>query len=220
MHHQLYTLRPHGDTNKFEVEDGVIRGAVATLLSVRSSISEVLVDIPRDLGAEDAFGISGAVDGVLIAISAEMDIDAQPDMSALSERFATVDTFGEVERIEIAEREKTWPGTATPGTAVRLRAEGGPGVDLPSLTNWVREGLSSCAQKLPGVGIRAMVAGEGSALTAVNISLSFPLGEDPADNLTSRALKPLLESELLDPESLTANMITEHRIFPNPQTWA
>lgn len=220
MHHQLFTLRPHGDVNKFEVEDGAIRGAVATLLSERSSITDVLVDIPRVLEkTQDAFDVPGADDAVLIAISAEEEIDAQPDMSKLSENFATVATQGEVDRIEVVERDRSWPGTATPGTAVRFRANSAPGIDTPSLTNWVKEVLLQCAEKLPDVGIRTMMATGTSDLTTVNISLSFPPGADPADTLTSRALKPFLDSELLDTGSLTVNMITEHWIFPNPQTW-
>ena len=219
MHHWLYTLRPHGDVNKFEVEDGVIRGVVAALLAKPSSIIDVLVDIPRDANSQGSFDIPGAEDHVLIAISAEQDADAQPDMATLAKDFATVESSGSVQRTEIAERERTWPGTATPGTAVRLRAAAAPGIDAPGLASWLNDALADCVTKLPGVGIRAMPAAGSTGLTAINVSLAFPQGEDPESQFTSRTLQPFLDSEILAPGSMTANMVTEHRILPNPQIW-
>ena len=177
-----------------------------------------MVDIPRDANSQGSFDIPGAEDHVLIAISAEQDADAQPDMAELAKNFASVESSGSVQRTEIAERERTWPGTATPGTAVRLRAAA-PGIDAPSLASWLNDALADCVAKLPGVGIRAMPAAGSTGLTAVNVSLAFPQGEDPESQFTSRTLQPFLDSEILAPGSMTANMVTEHRILPNPQIW-
>lgn len=218
MHHWLHTLTPHGDINKFEIEDGVIRQAVATLLSERSSITEVTVDIPRD-ASDQSLDVDRAEDNVLIAVSAEEAIDANRDISELVSDFATIRRSGSVDRLEIAARERSWPGTATPGTAVRLRAELARDIDTPSLTSWLEEALEQCAVKLPSVGIEAMVGRGEDALTSVNVSLTFPKGEDPTTTLSAREFTDFFEGEVLDPATLTADLFTEHRIAPNPQTW-
>ena len=124
-----------------------------------------------------------------------------------------------VERIEIAERERLWPGTATPGTAVRIRAVAAAGIDTPSLTHWLKEALSECKLKMPEVAITAMVAEAKTGLSTMNVSLAFPLDQDPTHSLSSRTINGFLDGALMDPATLTADLFTEHRIAPNPQTW-
>jgi len=220
MHHSLPTLTPHADITKFELEDGIMRGVVAALLSEPSSIAEIIVDMPRDGTDNLPVSAPSATDNALLAITASSESDAAAELDELVSPFAVVSRAGIADRIEVVERERTWHGTATPGVALRLRADRAPGIDVASFTHWATDSLANCAVRLPNSGIRAMVATVSeSPLSSVSASVIFDRDEDLRDALTDGALAAFTESELIAPDSLSIDMVTEHRVSPNPNAW-
>lgn len=219
MYYSLFTLRPHGDVTKFELEDGVIRSTATALIEESSSITEIRVDVPREK-VEVGIDVPGATDHTLIAISAESESDVMPDLAPLVNNFAMIVAVGRVDRLEIAAQDGTWSGTATPGTAVRLRADAAPGISIADLTSFATDALNDCARTFPTIGIQALVAAnEATSLSTVNVLFTFPPGLDPTDLINPRTAAPIVGSELLDSNSLFANQVTEHCIAPKNQEW-
>lgn len=220
MHHSLYTLKPHGDITKFELEDGLIRGTVSSLLSERSSIAEVVVHIPRDETADLPVDVASATDNLLIAISADSEADASHDLGPLVSEFATVERSGMVQRNDIVVLDRTWPGTATPGVALRIRADGAPGVDPETLSTWANDSLHIICEQVPHLGCWAMTATQsGSQLSTVTASIQFAENNDLRNALTHGPLAPFLDGTQIEPSSRFMHMVTEHRISPNENTW-
>jgi len=220
MHSTLFTLTAHPDITKFELEDGMLRGAVASLLAERSSISEVTVDIPRDGTENLPHDFPSTPDSTLIAITASSVSDTAQALDLLVNDFAVVTRSGAVDRLDITNRDASWPGTATPGVTLRIRADQTPGINLSSFTQWTKDALGSCSERLPSTTIRAMIATEGSSqLPSVSTAITFANDDELRDALGGKVLAPFVDSEFLSPGTLSFDMVTEHRVSPNPNTW-
>ncbi len=220
MHHCLYMLKPHGDITKFELEDGLIRGVVSSLLAERSSIAEIIVHIPRDETVDLPVDLAVATDNLLIAITAGSEADAMHDLGPLVAEFATVEGSGAVVRHDAGVLDQTWPGTATPGVGLRIRVDGAPGIDPATLSTSVYDFLEALRGQVPLLGCWAMAALQpDSPLSSMTISILFQTSDDLRAALAHGTLAPFLESPDLDFSHRYVHMVTEHRISPNANTW-
>lgn len=220
MHQTLFTLRAHDDINKFEREDGVIRGVVAALLAEESSIVEIRADIPRDLSADLELHVPCPTDNISIQIVAEEEADANPDLSTLASEFATLHGTGAVTRLDVSQIRREWVGTAVPGVALRITANRAPGIDLRSFTQWVSDSLERCSRHFSDIGTYATVAHDTSvSVPAVTAYLQFPDEKAVAMAINEGKIAPMLDGELLDRNTVTADLVTVHRVLPNPNIW-
>ena len=220
MHHGLYTLRAHGDITKLELEDGVIRGAVASILAEASTIVEVLVDIPRATSADLPRSVEPTPDSAQVVITASSESDAERDLATLVAEVAVVERFGRVDRFEHGEVEQSRPGSARPGVSLRVRADRTSEADHTTFAHWVEDSLLTTASRLGGIEVRSFVAArEADAIPSVSASFAFPGTEEAFEAIESGALNSVLDSDLIKPETLQLDLVTEHRIRPNPNTW-
>ena len=220
MHHGLYTIRAHGDVTKLELEDGLIRGAVASLLSEPSTIVEVLVDVPRDASSDLPHDAEPTPDSAQILITASSESDAESDVATLIAEVAIVERAGRVIHAALVAPEGEWPGSATPGVTLRIRANRASTVEQQAFTQWVDESLLTISSRLGGIAARSSTATQDDGdLPSMSASLTFPSTEEAFDAMSSGALSSLLESDLIDPATVQIDLVTEHRFKPNPNTW-
>lgn len=223
MHTVVYALVPHSDIAKFEVEDGLARGAAAELLAAPSTISQVVVDIAT----------AGIIDvdsphtppgfDALLRVSAESMADAQPaHLAELVADVASVAGAWTISTISIAEREDDWIGSATPGVKLVALLSSGPGIDRGSFDGWLREALLTCANDLAGVGVVTHTPEEtleGSRQFDSLVEFSFSTQDGLAHALEAHMLQSVLGSELLDSDKTQVFTTVEHLLTPNENAW-
>ena len=222
MHSRLYGLTSHPDVTRFEVEDGIVRNAVATLLGDETTINTVVVDVGasvREATLEDPNLNPDALHDVMIAIHAEVEADSEPpNLAELVADVAVVGGSWSISSTELAELEKPWVGTASPGPKVTAFARP-TDADSPRYRAGIAELARETATTLGDVGSRVVhVEGTpGSFSTA--ISFWFP-NPDAAKAAWDRdGFAPLIASDLIDQHSLALLEATEHVLAPNPNTW-
>jgi len=223
MYDGFYALAAHNDIAKFELEDGLVRGAAVELLSRRSSIRQIVVDLPRARSVD--LGISSRPAGfdASMRITAESEDDAHPAVLAdLVLDVANIVGTWSVANHETSELPKVWIGTATPGAKLMFLFNRAAGIDITSYDTWLQDAIASCDSRLDGVGVSYF-----SPLTAFQQGDDFDTiaefsftTEDALDAaIEDRALSPLLGSELLDPDSVRVRVTVEHRLVPNENAW-
>lgn len=223
MYDAFYALAGHGDIARLELEDGLVRGAAVELLSRRSSIRQIVVDLPRARSVD--LGVSSRPAGfdASMRITAEREADAHPDVLAdLVLDVASVVGTWSLANHESSELPKEWIGTATPGAKLMFLFNRAAGIDITSYDTWLQDAIASCQSRLDGAGVSYF-----SPLTAFQHGDDFDTmaefsfaTEDALDAaIEDRALSPLLGSELLDPDSVRIRPTVEHRLVPNENTW-
>ncbi len=223
MHTVVYALLPHSDIAKFEIEDGLVRGAATELLAAPSSISRVSVDIatagvvdfdsPHETPSFDA----------LFRITAESMSEARPaHLDDLVAEVAGVVGAWTVSTVTVAERDDEWIGVATPGVKLVALLTSGPGIDRGSYDGWLRDALMTCADDLDGVGVAYHTPGEtlvGTTGFDSMVEFSFPTQDGLEQALETHTLQSILGSELLDSDETQAFTAVEHLLTPNENAW-
>ena len=82
MHDAFYALAAHEDIAKLELEDGLLRHAAVELLSKRSSIRQIVVDLTRARSIDLGVPARPADFDASVRITADSEEDAHPDALA------------------------------------------------------------------------------------------------------------------------------------------
>ena len=219
----LYALAMHDDIARFDLEDGLARRAAASLLESPSSITEVRVDLPLAGTLDLSSTAHATLPDALLTIEAGAESDARPsNLDELVVEVAQIVGAWSVSTTSITDRGDTWVGSATRGTTLHVLCSSGPGIDQSSYDAWRRDALKTCADELEGIGIReqtvldTLIAGDGFE---THIELSFPTVAGLDEAIASRAVAPIIESELLDPTSVRAFAASQHVHVPNENAW-
>jgi hypothetical protein len=223
MHTVVYALAQHDDIAKFELEDGLVRRAAVELLAAPSSISSIVVHIPR--AEEVRFDVATRPPGydALLEISAGDERDTKPkEFDELTVDVALPIGAWSVSTVQIADRSDSWIGTATPGITLTILFTRAPGIDRNSYDGWLRDALKSCVERLDDVAVRQL-----SPLTALlpgddfetMLEFSFPSASALAQAVADQAFTPVIGSELLDPTSIRSQSSVKHRLVPNENAW-
>ncbi len=223
MHTVAFALLSHSDIAKFELEDGLARGAATKLLASPSTISRVSVDIAT-AGVINFDPPHGAPPfDALFRITAASMSEAQPsNLDKLIADVATVVGSWTISTVTVAEREDQWIGSATPGVKLVAFLVSGPGIDSGSYSGWLRDALMTCADDLDGVGVTHIIPEEtlsGATQFSSMIEFSFPTQDGLAQALAAHTLQPILESELLDSDKTQMFSAVEHLLTPNENAW-
>jgi len=223
MHTVVYALVPHSDIAKFEVEDGLARGAATNLVSAPTSISQVAVDLATAGTVDLDSTYTAPAFGALMRISAESSSDAHPgDIDDLVGEVASVVGAWAVTSSVIADRADSWVGSATPGVKLIGLLTSAPGIDAKSFDGWVRDAVATCSSELSGVGVRLHTPQEAliGASTFDNIvELSFSTHEQLEGALATHGVRQLLQSELLNADTTQVFTAVEHLLTPNENAW-
>lgn len=220
----LYALVQHRDIAKFEFEDGLVRQAAASLLAEPSTISTIAVDTLTSTTIENIGQppMGSTVIDALVRITAEEEVDARPvGFEELVSDVARVVGIWEVDVRDLAVRTDSWRGTSTPGVKLSLMLRRGPGIDLGSYEGWLRDETKSLLGSLDSAGVRTLVPRQppGDDDFDTLLEFSFPTESALTTALANRTLAPILESELLEPSSLTVLATAEHILRPNENAW-
>lgn len=223
MHHAFYALTAHVDVAKFELEDGIIRVAGASILRHESSISRILVDVPMERRLVlDVPTVKPGWDAIVI-ISANMPPDClREDLAPLVLDVATVGPPIMVSVVDVLDVPEPWIGSATPGPKVSLVLRRSAGVDMKSYDLWLHEAVEDCASRIDRGGCRAITPkrdDDRDARFDTIASFWFPTEEALTDALAAQALAPLTSSHLIDAATIGTMSSTEHRLTPNPNAW-
>jgi len=215
MHRHYFHLTAHDDVNTLELEDGLIRTAVAELITQPSTINEIVVDIPRQRAIE--LGDAPAAPLVSLVISAEEADDTVPNLQPLVAEVAVINDSWQAQLIQLLPITRSWVGNTTPGVKVSAYVEAAPGIDAAALTAFLKNIGEDAAE------IDEVVAGELLSPSDRSARSILSLQVDPEAELdallSSGAFETLSKSELIETSSLAASAASEHRIVPNPNTW-
>ena len=223
MHDAFYALAAHEDIAKLELEDGLLRQAAVELLSKRSSIRQIVVDLTRARSIDLGVPARPADFDASVRITADSEEDAHPDALAdLVLDVASIVGTWTVANHETTELPKVWIGTATPGVKLMFLFNRAAGIDITSYDTWLQDAIASCESRLHDAGVRYF-----SPLTAFQhgddfdtiAEFSFVSEEALDDAIDDRAFSPLVGSELLDPDSVRLRPTIEHRLLPNKNAW-
>ncbi len=224
MHNHLFTLRSHSDIAKFELEDGVVRSAAASLLADESTIRHLLIDMSteRTLALMSEVRTPQWESSVLISSTDEGDADANV-LGDLVVDVASIIDHWPVMTIEVSDLEGSWVGSATPGPKVSFVVRRSSGIDSASFNAWLRDTLSDALAKSPGMGARALAPLDTDDQAAPRDSiLSFWFRNEAAlnDAVSNQLFAQLLSAELIEADSIRLWSTVEHRLTPNPNAWA
>lgn len=222
----LYALVQHDDIAKFELEDGLVREAAASLLAQPSTISDIAIDTLTSATFDDRLpagtGTSARGFDALLRITASDENDARPtELDDLVATVARVVGRWPVASREIASRGDSWLGTSTPGVKLNLLLSRGPGIDLSSYDGWLRDETQSTAEALDRVGVRSISPIDGTEFPSFDtlLEFSFPSQELVNSSLDGGSLSGIVGSELLDPAQLRMFATSEHILKPNENAW-
>ncbi len=223
MYDVFYTLDGHDDIAKLELEDGLVRHAAVELLSKRSFIRQIVVDVPRARSIDLGIPARPAGFDASVRITADREEDAHPDALAdLVLDVANIVGTWTVANHETTELPKVWIGTATPGVKLMFLFNRAAGIDITSYDTWLQDAIASCESRLHDAGVRyfsPLTASEHGDDFDTIAEFSF-VSEDALDDaIEERALSPLVGSELLDPDSVRIQATIEHRLLPNKNAW-
>ena len=215
MQRHYFHLHAHDDVTTLELEDGLIRTAVAELITQPSTITEIVVDIPRQRAIQFGEGPAGPV--VSLVISAESADDTVPDLQPLVAEVAVINDSWQAQLAEVKSTTRSWVGVATPGVKVSVLVDAAPGIGAPALSTFLTE-IGQDAGSLEEVATVELLTPTDRSTRAI---LSLQVNPEPELDslLSSDTFAKLSASDLLDLSSLTASASTEHRIAPNPNTW-
>lgn len=223
MNTVVYALSAHFDIAKFELEDGLVRQAAASLLAAPSTIAQITVDIATAGVVDVDTPHSAPSFDAMLRIAADSMSDAQPpDLAELVADVVGVVGAWTVETSVLAERDDHWIGSSTPGVKLVAFLTSGPGIDRGSYDGWLRDAAMTCAAELDGVGV-ALVS-PNDPLVGVErfdtiLELSFPGRAELEKALAEKTLQPILGSELLDLGKTQLVTTAEHRLVPNENAW-
>jgi len=221
MQHTVAVLAAHSDIAKFEFEDGVVRDAVATLLSNESTISHILVDlaIERELALAPPIERADWDGSVLIGASNAEDANPQK-LAALVSDVASVVSSWSANVTEVSDLDMTWVGTATPGAKVSIVLSRSAGVDAASFDSWLIESLADAVAQMPEIGCRAITSLPESNPAKAIASFWFPTEASLNAATDAQLFAPIVSAHLIDVEQTRALTTIEHRLSPNPNAWS
>ncbi len=223
MHNHLFTLRSHSDIAKFELEDGVVRTAAASLLAEESTIRHILVDVSteRTLALMAEVHTPQWESSVLVSCADEGDADADV-LGELVVDVASIIDHWPVLMIEVSDLDSSWVGSATPGPKVSFVVRRSSGIDSASFNGWLRDTLSDALAKSPGIGARSLAPLDTDGQPSRDSILSFWFPNEAAlnDAVSKQLFAPLLSAELIEADSIRLWSTVEHRLTPNPNAWA
>lgn len=226
MHTLLYALAQHEDIAKFELEDGLVREAAASLLAHPSTISDITIDTLTSATFDDRLpegaGTSPRGFDALLRITASDERDTRPNaFDELVMNVARVVGRWPVTTREITSRSDSWRGTSTPGVKLNLLLSRGPGIDLSSYEGWLLDEVQAAVERTGSVGVRSIspIQGGDPASFDTLLEFSLPSQELLTSTLDEGHLSGILESELLDPAQLRVFATSEHVLTPNENAW-
>lgn len=223
MNTVVYALSPHFDIAKFELEDGLVRQAAASLLAAPSTITQITVDIATAGVVDVDTPHSAPSFGAMLRIAADSMSDAQPtDLAELVADVVGVVAAWTVTTSVLAERDDHWIGSSTPGVKLVAFLTGGPGIDSGSYDGWLRDAAMTVATELDGVGVALLSPNDpliGDERFDTILELSFPGQAELEKALAEDTLQPILGSELLDLGKTQLVTTAEHRLVPNENAW-
>ena len=231
MVQRLHGLSCHPDVTRFEIEDGLVRDATATLLSEATTISSVIVDLgihPRTVVDSGDRVDSGDLDLSLIAgynatmlITGEDDEAAlPPNLADLVSEVAVVGSSWLVTTTEVAELDKPWIGAATPGPKLSAFFSPAAAADSLEYRTAIAELAAEICAGIGDVGCRISHIEDGPApfTTAMSFWFSSPLRAE--DAVRANRFDGLMSSGLTSTDSMLFVESIEHRVVPNPNIWA
>ena len=224
--HRFHALTCHPDVTRFEIEDGLVRTATASLLSQETTISSVIADV--EIHAHSGFDAKSNVDIASIAqynssllISSTDEAATSPEhLAELVAEVAVVGSSWRVSITELSELEKPWIGAATPGPKITVFANPDSAVDSPQYRSDIEELAGEVCAAIGDVGSRISYIDDGSAPFTTAISFWFASPRSAEAAVESGEFERMYDSALLESDSILFVESIEHRIIPNPNTWA
>jgi len=219
MHQSYFALEAHSDVTRFEIEDGIVRGAVAQLLAQPSTIERVTVHIPRERSID--VGLPTATSGPqpALCITAEAENDAHIDLAPLIADVGIVADSWQVTTSTLAASDREWVGNVAPGVALRVAVSAAPGIDAANFRTWLTDALHRCADRCTDLQALRVTLPLHREPPSVIATISFETEGALDASLDASALEPFIGSEMIDIRSAQITAISEHLITPNPNTW-
>lgn len=223
MFQRLHGLSCHPDITRFEIEDGLVRHAAASLLREATTISSIVLDVsvhqrtglPQSEADLPLLGYNA-----LMAISAEDDEATSPsNLADLLAETAIVGASALFATSNVAELEKPWIGSATPGPKITAFFDASAGGDSADYRGKITEVAQLMCNDIGDVGCRITHSEGDAALFSTAISFWFAGPKAADDAVESGVFDRLTNSDLVDSNSLVCLESVEHRILPNPNTW-
>ena len=219
----LHGLNRHPDATRFEVEDGLVRHAAASLLAEKTTITSIIVDVEaheriRPGATSESIHPARAFDA-FITVSGTGDEVSTPNLADLVSEVAVIGASWKTSSTEISELQNPWVGAATPGPKITAFFRPASSVSSPEYRSGVEELATMVSSSLSDAGSRVIHLEDGAAPFATAMSFWFVNASSADDAFGAVLVEQLSDSSLVDSSSLVFVEAIEHRIVPNPNAW-